>query len=62
MNISEVFEYSMEDFSDLDDCLTSESVEALSREMSELSRKVLNGEDADIEPVRVHVYSFEQCG
>ncbi|QXI26260.1 hypothetical protein [Pseudomonas vanderleydeniana] len=56
MNISEVFEYSMEGFSDEDEDASIECVAALSNEMSELSRKVLNGEDVNIEPSRVHTY------
>ncbi|NWA29744.1 hypothetical protein HX866_33210 [Pseudomonas gingeri] len=58
MNISEVFEYSMEGFSEADEDSSFERVEALSLEMSELSRKVLHGEEVNIAPSRVHIYSF----
>ncbi|KPA90364.1 hypothetical protein ACMGT0_20355 [Pseudomonas sp. RHF3.3-3] len=59
MNIGEVLEYSVEGIFEEDEDASREGVEALSRAMSELSRKVHNGEDIDIEPSRVHTYVFE---
>ncbi|MPQ69555.1 MULTISPECIES: hypothetical protein [unclassified Pseudomonas] len=60
MNISEVFVYSMEGLSETDEDTSFEGVEALSHKMSELSRKVLHGEEVDIVASRVHTYSFAE--